>query len=745
MSDDAWVVRESVLEHVELFRRGAEVTRRLTLEADDRLLRVAPLPLELDDGSVRVELATGTRASVKSVRLALDVRDAPDDPLHLEPEPIRDARRRLRAIALELEELRARHARAGHLSIPERPARDAGRPPPPAPDRARLELLELRFALQREARERSQALEHEKHELERALRTLLEAHAKRSTDSPLQHRVQKAIELELDHASAGALRLIYRVRSARWAPSYRLAFETRSQRARVAMRAVIAQRTGEDWRGATLAVSTARMDGWYDLPELAALRIGRAQPPPRTGYRALPQDGAALFADYDRLVREPAPPPPPRHAAPAVQPIPTPSAAPWQGSADLGELAASTTRAGSVDGRLSKAEAAPAVRAPAPRQAPPAKPALNAPAAAMPAPGAPPPMMPMMVQTAAPQAKGGGGLMANLLGGFGAGGAPSASYGALDEQDLTPSHGGARRHAAIAAEVPGPVSPARALLDFGSLRLAAASDSARGVLRAVDLESRAREAGHADAMIVQAMLAMRANESTFTQVAAPALHTYPDSLFGFDYRYAASGRIEVPSDGAFHTVAITEAEGPASLLHVSVPREDPAVFRTLDLTSPLEGAVLRGPVDLYLDGSLLVSGSLSPTPTRGKLEVGMGVDESVKVARNVRYREESAGLMGGSSHLVHEIEIDVRNASASPIRLEVRERLPVLAKGEEEIELRLGKTSPPWQDHAQDDPPLEGGKRWIVEVGAGAETTLRTEYTIRISAKNELVGGNRRD
>jgi len=244
--------------------------------------------------------------------------------------------------------------------------------------------------------------------------------------------------------------------------------------------------------------------------------------------------------------------------------------------------------------------------------------------------------------------------------------------------------------------------------------------------------------------VVEALAAARAVEQVLGALSPPAAHTYPESLFGFDHRYDAEGRVDVPSDCAFHSVAITEAEGPATLLHVCVPREDAAVFRTLELDSPLAGAILEGPVDVYLDGALCISSSVAPTPTAGKLAIGMGIDESVKVARNVRFREESAGLLGGSASLVHQIEIDVQNAGASAIRLEVRERLPVIAKGQDDIEIRLGKTSPPWQDLAQDDPPLEGGKRWTLEVAAGQKATLSAEYAIRISARNELVGGNRR-
>lgn len=716
--DDGWEARESVLESVEIFRRGAEIVRSVALVGSEQRVRVGGLPLELDDGSVRIEVEGG--AIVRSFRVAFELAGREGDPLHAEPEELRELHRKIRGLVLELEELRARHARTAGLAIPERPARDHGRPPPPAPDRARLELLELRFALQREARERTQALELEKRDLERTARRLADEHARRTADAPSRHRVLKSIAIELaESAPASAvLHVAYRVRSARWAPSYRLSFDTRTGRAHLTMRAVVAQRTGEDWRGAELSVSTARMDGWYDLPELASLRIGRAQPAPRTGYRALPADGGALFADHDRGL--PSARLAPLAQAPvtrAAQPVPAPAMVPTMTFAAVAPMS----------------PMAPPV-AGGPPGAPTGAPYAGPPP---PAPAAPMPRQAMAEAVAAPQSMArakSGGLMANLLGGLGGGGGALAEEGASADA----------YQAAAGAPLP-PTSPTRALLDFGSLRLAAPEDPRRGTLRALERDERAKEAGLPPDAIVAALSALAAREAEMSALAPPAQHTYPDSLFGFDHRYAARGRADVPSDGAFHTLAITDAEGPASLLHVSVPREEPGVFRTLELACPLEGAVLRGPVDVYLDGSLAVSGSLSPTPAKGRIRVGMGLDESVKVARNVRFREESAGLMGGSSSLVHELELEARNNGPRPVRLEIRERLPVLAKGEEEIEIRPGKVSPPWQELAQTEPPLEGGRRWEIELASGAVTSLSAEYAIRISAKHELVGGNRRE
>lgn len=344
----------------------------------------------------------------------------------------------------------------------------------------------------------------------------------------------------------------------------------------------------------------------------------------------------------------------------------------------------------------------------------------------------------------APEAAKRGGALASM---------PARHLDEHDDAELSVGGGGGYDDGApdMHDDMPGAAhAPTRELLDFGRLRLAGPQDTERGQLRARDAEALALEGLDESARdtkraaIGAALHELRARSAALTSLSAPALHSYPEALLGFDHRYDARSRVEVPSDGSFHTVSVTDAEGAATLRHVGVPGEDPAVYRTLRLSNPLEGAVLHGPVDISLDGALVVSGTITPTPAGGALTVGMGIDESVKLARNLRFREESAGLMGGSVHLVHELDIEVRNTGAQAIRLEVRERVPVTAKGEDEIEVRTGAVAPAWQEHVQDDPPLEGGKRWVIDLESGAHTTLRAEYTVRIAAKNELVGGNRR-
>jgi hypothetical protein len=54
---------------------------------------------------------------------------------------------------------------------------------------------------------------------------------------------------------------------------------------------------------------------------------------------------------------------------------------------------------------------------------------------------------------------------------------------------------------------------------------------------------------------------------------------------------------------------------------------------------------------------------------------------------------------------------------------------------------------PPWApwEPAPSEPPLKGGYAWRLKLEPKAKVELEAVYTVRIPAKLELVGGNRRD
>lgn len=228
----------------------------------------------------------------------------------------------------------------------------------------------------------------------------------------------------------------------------------------------------------------------------------------------------------------------------------------------------------------------------------------------------------------------------------------------------------------------------------------------------------------------------------------PAGCVDPASLeLDFDHSWQAEGLVDVPSDGAAHTVPLLAREAPIRTRLVVVPRESTNAVRLASLKNPLQAPLLSGPCEVYLAGEFLTTAPIRTVPAGAELNVGLGVEEALKVARNARYSEEKHGMLGGGLSLLHEISIELGSRLAAKIEVEVRERLPLVEPQRvKEIEVVEGPHEPkfePW-DQADRD-PIEGGRRVVVTLEPGADRVLTFRYTVKIDGKNELVGGNRRD
>ncbi len=113
-------------------------------------------------------------------------------------------------------------------------------------------------------------------ELDRELKPLL-AERERA-----QGRVGKVVTVgvTLAAASDADVTLSYQVRGPGWTPAYRAVLDTATRRLRLERQALVAQATGEDWRGARLLLSTGQ-------PQRAT--AGRVPPPWRVGLEPPPQ------------------------------------------------------------------------------------------------------------------------------------------------------------------------------------------------------------------------------------------------------------------------------------------------------------------------------------------------------------------------------------------------------------------------------------------------------------------------
>jgi hypothetical protein len=112
--------------------------------------------------------------------------------------------------------------------------------------------------------------------------------------------MQLTVHLAEGSGVPSRLEVEYAVAPARWWPAYTARFSAGATRVGLSLDAFVAQASGEDWTHVALSLTTADLVSDARLPELSSLRLGRAQPASRRGYRPPPGDTDALFAGFRR-------------------------------------------------------------------------------------------------------------------------------------------------------------------------------------------------------------------------------------------------------------------------------------------------------------------------------------------------------------------------------------------------------------------------------------------------------------
>ena len=719
------ITLDGPIDAVTLYRSAAVVTRRATtaLAAGDHDVEIVGLPLSLVDGSVRVRAeADGGHVDVAQVRIALYV--APRDALEDPPDELelKRLRRQIASLKLQSDRLQFEQLSLGGMQTPERPELPEGQAPAPSPLAARL-ALEAFVSDGVQSRSRAlEAIAQQRRDLQRECDDLqqrvdLASSARQVSAQEVTKSVICRVRAATDVTQA-KLTVEYRVDGPRWVPSYQV--RVSEEHAEIVLRAMVAQKTGEDWSGVSVHVSTADPVSWTALPQKTALRIGRKQAfADADPYRPPPEGADALFADYDAQRQQLSAPTAPVFDGPVMRPLPlsVDFSPPVAGGAamdafddddkptdmdtlEMVQMAARVAAAPPTPKRRRKGRGLdPGARLGRRREA-----SIE---------GEP------VVQFAMAR----GGLMEKSMMTFGGAGAgePPAAFTTAPRYD--------------------------------ALALAGPDEPDRGTLRHRDpvryFKETAERSGRTLAFDVERLIANAAGASvSVARVAIPDKAEPPDRSSGrFDYTYSGLSPVDIPSDGAFHSIPLSVRTCPCALTYVTVPRMDPSVYRQARLSNPDASPLLPGPAEIYVDGEYVLTATMPIVPGQGTFELGLGVEQAIRCARNVRFVEaRSSDKVVATNDLYHELRFTLANDLDRDVRCEVRERVPI--PGEDaEVVVEERDVDPPWQTYTQAERKtrIQGGRRWVVSIGPRQEAKLKATYVIRIYANHQVAGGNRRE
>jgi hypothetical protein len=751
----------SKIDKVKVYAEGSTVKRLASLSAiawqnenDENIeVEIVGLPLALDDGSVRVRVDNGPETDsnimVTDVRVGLHVPPPVEVPISDLETSIQSAKAEvdrlndlMNVIALEMSALNVLH-------VPDRPTGEAGKAPPTSPTGARIALANFKD-------EQKQLRIKEKRELESQLRKATEQLSDLQQQQNLASNANVAKENELrktivarlqirDRQAASLppdnLQLIveYFVQGAKWTPTYVCRLNSANNTAAIALRALICQRTGEDWSGVQIELSTATPMGWCELPELPSLRLGRSQAfASKKAWRNPPKGAEVLFEDYD-LQRQIA------YSAisttsvsqnfqiPVLETLSSVTQSILSQKIENLKIDSVADLSQNLLGRgVKSVELASedisfdeqnqyfgAISSEVDAEVDELRSMLQ-------------PNMSRSMPSAAPERME-AQVMRKAM-------APPKRSMSLERPTLS----------AVMQEAT--FDPVQEITNYGLMRLADPSNSQRGKLSLPNVQTLYLESLKRSQITINFDLAMVLRKALLlaacSNITLPAGGTNVREMAGaFDFAYLGSGRIDIPSDGQFHSVALLEENAEIDMRYVVVPREDTNVFRIAQLRNPLRSPLLSGSTDVYVDGEYILSTRINTVPPKGQMELGLGVEQSIKVARNTSFKEVRSGMsLVAFNELRHSIHIAIANRLGRNARIEVRERVPV-PQADVKVDVTVTQVSPAWEKYEQQElnAIIKGGYRWHVNVPAGGETELTADYTIKTFVDNELVNGNRRE
>jgi uncharacterized protein (TIGR02231 family) len=200
---------------------------------------------------------------------------------------------------------------------------------------------------------------------------------------------------------------------------------------------------------------------------------------------------------------------------------------------------------------------------------------------------------------------------------------------------------------------------------------------------------------------------------------------------GMSYRLPRP--LAVPADGGPHKALLARFGLDAALDHLAVPVLAAEAYLRATVTNVSSLLLLPGPARIF-QGSRFVGETLLETVAAGEeFELQLGVDDQIRVERELRRRAASKAVIGGSRTVDVAYEITVENHRQGQARVSVHDHIPVSTDGEIKVRLREASPNPAGHDDL-------GELTWELGLEPGQKAAIRYRFTVEHPAQVMVDG-----
>ncbi len=200
---------------------------------------------------------------------------------------------------------------------------------------------------------------------------------------------------------------------------------------------------------------------------------------------------------------------------------------------------------------------------------------------------------------------------------------------------------------------------------------------------------------------------------------------------GVEYRVQRP--LAVPADGGPQKTSIARFDLDAALDHLTVPVLAPEAYLRAIATNTSSLLLLPGPARVFHGTQFTGETTLETVAAGEELELQLGVDDQIRVERQLRRRSTGKAVIGGTRTIDIGYEITVENHRQGRTRVSVKDHIPVSADGDIKVRLREASPAPAGQTDL-------GELTWELPLDAGKAATIRYRFTVEHPAQVTVTG-----
>jgi uncharacterized protein (TIGR02231 family) len=202
---------------------------------------------------------------------------------------------------------------------------------------------------------------------------------------------------------------------------------------------------------------------------------------------------------------------------------------------------------------------------------------------------------------------------------------------------------------------------------------------------------------------------------------------------GAGLAYRVQRPVAVPADGAPYKTMVAQFELAAALDHLAVPVLALEAYARATVTNTSELLLLPGPARIFHGGGFVGETSMDTVAAGEEFELQLGVDDQIRVQRQLRRRAMAKAMIGGTRTIDVAYEITVENHRPGPARVSVRDHVPISSDADIRVRLREAAPSPSGQTEL-------GELTWDLVLDPGQAAVIGYRFTVEYPAQLTVAG-----